>query len=576
MVTKISVIAVKILYKGMFCIAKILSYKIFKMSNLILILKINGKIINELNEPIENAFIMCDSLTTYSDSLGKFKLNANVPCHMQIKHLNYNDTSFINYQENLIVILKFKNYEIKEQVVISKAGKDEFELKKPTLNNILLNSTISDVEFNPSGLSISINAIPSKFTNIYIDGDLVIGRTFEVIDLSTIPLSSIEAIRFDGLDVYMYTKKKKGFEISFSSNTDYSFNFGYGSEFNFLNVSLSKEVYTYISRYSFYNNWKFKNFLLSTNYNQKTTPFSENFSDFRMNLNFNEFTFQFYNHQYFYKNRVQNSDEEFYLIFKDDYKLVKKWGYFKFGYGFYNDYIRGGNLLNDVNFLRTLISFELYKNFFLRLKFENLEPSFNIEYKNFELFLNTRYPSAKELFMNFKFPELGYKVVGNSNLNNERVGGINVRFFGFQLNYSKIFNYIGFVNIGYNENLITYTYDNIGELEVYSISFEKSINFKNLNFYTSFFIGKTPPDLPPYKFNLKLYYMGFGFLFWLKAKTQIIPSLYSIDLIYYGKFKNFEGELKLEDLFDKTSDVNLPYFVGRKLSITLKFPIDKL
>ncbi len=564
------------LYKGMLCIAEILNYKIFKMSNLILILEINGKIINELNEPIENAFIMCDSLITYSDSLGKFKLNAAIPCHMQIKHPNYHDTSFINYQRNLVVILKFKNYEIKEQVIISKKGKDEFEIRRPTFNNILLNSTISDVEFNPSGLSISINAIPSKFTNIYIDDNLVIGRTFEVIDLSTIPLNSIEEMRFDGFDIYMYTKKDKRFEISFSSNTDYSFNFGYKGDANFLNISFSKEIYTYISRYSFYNSWKFKNFSLSTNYNQKTTPFSENFFDFRMNLNFNKFTFQFYKHQYFYKNRVQNANEEFYLIFSDDYKLVKNWGYFKFGYGLYNDYIRGDNLLNDVNFIRALILFELYKNFFLRLRFENLEPSFNIEYKNFELFLNTRYPSAKELFMNFKFPELGYKVVGNRNLNNEQVAGVNFRLFGFKLNYSRIFNYIGFVNIGYDENLITYTYDNLGEFEVYSVSFEKSINFENLNFYTSFFIGKTPPDLPPYKFNLKLDYKGFSFLFWLKAKTQIIPSLYSIDLSYYRKFKNFEIELKLEDLLDKTSDVNLPYFVGRKFSITLKFPIDKL
>ncbi|MFZ8846407.1 MAG: hypothetical protein ACO2O6_04330, partial [Candidatus Hydrothermia bacterium] len=99
-----------------------------------------------------------------------------------------------------------KEYELQEQVVISeKLENYSYEVKNPNLDKLLLKSNTSDIEFNPSGLSISILGIPSKFTNVYIDENEIIGRKFETIDILTIPLNSIREIKFKGLDVFLKT-----------------------------------------------------------------------------------------------------------------------------------------------------------------------------------------------------------------------------------------------------------------------------------------------------------------------------------------------------------------------------------
>ena len=465
---------------------------------------------------------------------------------------------FLNLEKDTI-----KEYKLQEQIVISKKLENHtYQIKDPNINSLLLKSTMSDIEFNPSGLSISILGIPSKFTNIYIDKNEIIGRKFETIDILTIPLNSIEDIKFDGLNVYLKTIDNN-FNSFFKSNGGYGTTLSYGNKRAKLSTSISRDIYSYIKNYSFYNCFNFNNFSFSYIYNQKITPFDEIFSDFRTILSFYNINFQFYKHSYNFRNENINYNEEFFLKFQNEYKSVKKDYYFRISYGFYSDYLRGNNVIFDVNFLRFLASFEFYKNFLIRLNFENLEPGFNLEYKNFKLFFISRYPSAKELFMRFYYPEMGYMVIGNSKLKNEKLIGINFNFWNFLLNYIKIFNYIGFYNLGYQNNLILWTYQNLENIEIYSISFGKNIHFKEFIMKLSFFIGKTPIDIPPYKFNLNLNYKNFEIEFWSKGKTQLIPNLYSLDFEIRTKLIT----LKINDLLDKTSSVNLPYFTGRTFTI---------
>jgi len=538
------------------------------MSNLILILEINGKILNKFNEPVQNAYIKCDSLITFSDSLGNFYFNINEPCKIEIKHFLYKDTTFINYSKNPIIILNFKEFQIKEQIVISEKIKSN-KIVEPNINDFLIKNTITDVEFNPSGLSISINGIPSKFTNVYIDNNLIIGRTFETIDISSVPLNSIENVKIENLNVYLFTDNNNKIKTFFNTNKGYGFNVAYGKNNLFFNNSFSKENYSYIKVYSMFNKLKFKNFSVIYNYNEKQTPFSENFSDFRTILNLYKLNAQFYRHKYIYNNRIQNLNYEYFISFKNENKFIKDWGFYSFEYGFYFDYIKGNNLMRDVNFLRSNLSFEFYKKFLIKFMFENLEPTIYFDYKNFQLFLISRYPSPKELYMNFVYPELGYKVIGNENLKNERIIGINFRIFSFNLNYSRIFNYIGFVNLGYENNFILYTYENLRELEIYSLSFEKNFHFRDILFQASLFFGKTPIDIPSYKIKTSLNYKNFEFSFWLKDKTQLTPLLYSFDFSYNFIYKKIEFEIKLFDLFDNTSKVYIPYYTGRTIYIKL-------
>lgn len=466
---------------------------------------------------------------------------------------------FLNLEKDTI-----KEYKLEEQIVISKKIESyNYQIKNPNINSLLLKSTISDIEFNPSGLSLSVLGIPSKFTNIYIDGNEIIGRKFETIDILTIPFNSIRDVKFEGLNVYLKTTDDNNFRSFLKSNGGYGTNLSYGNKKTKFNISISKDIYSYIKNYSFYNCFNFNNFYFSYVYNQKTTPFDEIFSDFRTIFSFYKLNFQFYKHFYNFRNKNINYNEEFFLKFQNEYKNVKKNYYFKINYGFYNDYLRGNNVVSDVNFLRLLASFEFYKNFLIRLNFENLEPSFNFEYRNLKLFFISRYPSAKELFMKFYYPEMGYMVVGNSKLKNEKLIGVNFSFWNFLLNYSKIFNYIGFYNLGYQNNLILWTYENLENIEIYSISFEENFYFKEFMIKLSFFIGKTPVDIPPYKFNLNLNYKNFEIEFWSKGKTQLIPNLYSVDLAMKTKLIT----LKINDLLDKTSSVNLPYFTGRTFTI---------
>jgi hypothetical protein len=459
-----------------------------------------------------------------------------------------------------------KEYKLQEQVVISeKLENYNYEVKNPSLDKLLLKSNTSDIEFNPAGLSISILGIPSKFTNVYIDENEIIGRKFETIDILTIPLNSVREIKFKGLDVYLRTHDNYA-NCFLKSNGGYGANLFYGNEKMKFKTSLSKDIFSYIKSYSIYNKFSFNKFSVSYIYNQRETPFNEIFSDFRAIFNFYKLNFQFYKHFYNFRGENINFNEEFFIKFQNDYKIVKNWGYFKIDYGFYNDYLKGNNLLNDVNFTRSLFSFEFYRIFLFKLGFENFEPHFNFEYKNFNLFLISRYPSAKELFMKFYYPELGYGVIGNSKLKSEKLIGINFNFWNFLLNYSKIFNYIGFYNLGYQNNLILWTYENLENIEVYSISFQRDFKIKDFIIECSFFIGKTPLDIPPYKFNLNVNYKILKIEFWSKAKTQLTPSLYSFDLEMKTKFITF----KITDLLDKTSFVNLPYFTGRTFTIILE------
>ncbi len=466
---------------------------------------------------------------------------------------------FLNLEKDTI-----KEYKLNEQVVISKKIENHiYEIKNPNMDNLLLKSTISDIEFNPSGLSISILGIPSKFTNVYIDGNEIIGRKFEAIDILTIPINSIKDIKFDGFNVYLKTTEENNFKIFLKSNGSYFSDLSYGNKKSKFNFSISKDIYSYIKNYCFYNSFAFDNFSFSYIYNQKTTLFDEIFSDFRTILSFHNFNIQIYKHFYNFRNEDINFNEEFFLKFQNEYKNIKKNYYFKINYGFYNDYLKGNNIAFDVNFFRFLFSIEFYKKFLIKLNFENLQPSFNLEYKNLKLFLISRYPSAKELFMKFYYPEMGYMVIGNSKLKNEKLFGINFNFWNFLLNYNKVFNYIGFYNLGYQNNLILWTYENLQDIEIYSISFEKNFYFNEFIIGLSFFIGKTPIDIPPYKFNLKLNYKNFEVEFWSKGKTQLIPNLYSLDLEMKSKLITF----KINDLLDKTSSVNLPYFTGRTFTV---------
>ena len=112
---------------------------------------------------------------------------------------------FLNLEKDTI-----KEYKLEEQIVISKKIESyNYQIKNPNINSLLLKSTISDIEFNPSGLSLSVLGIPSKFTNIYIDGNEIIGRKFETIDILTIPFNSIRDVKFEGLNVYLKTTEYK-------------------------------------------------------------------------------------------------------------------------------------------------------------------------------------------------------------------------------------------------------------------------------------------------------------------------------------------------------------------------------
>lgn len=241
------------------------------MLNIILNLEINGKIVNIFNEPIQGAYIKCNNERTISDGFGNFRLKTRIPCKMEIRHSLYKDTSFINNSEYPVIVLEFKEYTLGEQVVISDKIDTKHEIKNPQLNDIMLNYSITDVEFNPSGLSVSVNGIPSKFTNIYLDGINLIGRTFEVIDISTIPLNSVKEINVKNLNVYASTEQKDGLWLI--SKTSKS----YGLVLNYKNIKyeLSRNTYTYIKNDIFYNKYQFGKFSFLQIHSEKKMPFSE-------------------------------------------------------------------------------------------------------------------------------------------------------------------------------------------------------------------------------------------------------------------------------------------------------------
>ncbi|MCS7245776.1 MAG: hypothetical protein N2504_05435 [candidate division WOR-3 bacterium] len=536
------------------------------MLNIILNLEINGKILNKFNEPIQDAYIKCNNERAISDSSGNFSLKTKIPCKMEIKHPLYKDTSFINNIENPLIILNFKEYPLKEQEVISNKIDAGHKIKNPEFNDIILNSSITDVEFNPSGLSVSIKGIPSKFTNIYLDGINLIGRTFEVIDISTIPLNSIKEINVKNLNLYVSTEQKNGLWLTLKTSRSY------GLVLNHKNIKyeLLRNTYNYINNDIFYSKYQFEKFSFLQIHSEKKVLHSERISDTRLLINFHPINLQIYRHSNSSRN-FKNENYEYLFDFNNRNVAFKNWGYYGLEYGFYVDYLGGNNLLKPVGIIRSKFSIEFYRDFLFKLSFENTKPSISFEYKNFELFLISKFPSIKELYMNFIYPELKYKVVGNSNLENEYLFGASVEIFGTKINYSKIFNYIGFANAGYSDGYVIYSYENIKNLEIYSINFERTIKYKDYLISGSFFIGKTPIDIPQYKLKIGIEYKGLNASFWTKDKTELIPRLSSFDIMYSYKFKLLDMEFRVDDVLDNTASVYLPYFVGRTFTMTLKF-----